>query len=258
MPAIVVPPLNVAKRSRTLSVVVRTLPPRAVVPRHAHDHARLIYGVSGVMSVATAQGTWVVPPQRAIWVPPHIDHEIRSYGAEVRMRSLDLVAQGFPGLARDACCVVGVSPLMRELVLRHVELAGQPASRALSLIRGLIALELRQLPVAALHLPMPRDGRVREVCERIVREPGDRLTLEQWGERVGASARTLARHFIAGTGMNFQRWRQQARLMEALTRLASGQAVTTVALDLGYESPSAFTAMFRRTLGCAPRDYFED
>ncbi|CAM3878195.1 AraC family transcriptional regulator [Bordetella tumulicola] len=250
------PPLNVAKGARTISVVVRTLPARALVPRHAHDHARLIYAVQGVMSVSTAQGSWVVPPERAIWVPPHTDHEIRSYGAEVMMRSLDLAPRGFPRLQKSSCCVVGVSRLMRELVLRHAELAGQPPSLALRLIRELMALELRQLPVSALHLPMPRDARLREVCERIVRNPGDRLTLDDWGRRVGASSRTLARHFVAETGMNFQRWRQQARLMEALTRLASGQSVTAVAMDLGYDSPSAFTAMFRRTLGCPPRSYF--
>jgi AraC-like DNA-binding protein len=44
-------------------------------------------------------------------------------------------------------------------------------------------------------------------------------------------------------------WRQQARLMEALSRLASGQSITAVALDVGYESPSAFTAMFHRNFG---------
>jgi AraC-like DNA-binding protein len=258
MEPIIMPPLNVAKGSRAISVVARTLPARALVPRHAHDHARLIYAVQGVMSVSTDQGSWVVPPERAIWVPPHTDHELRSYGAEVMMRSLDLAARGFPRLRKSSCYVVGVSPLMRELVLRHAELADKPPSTALRLIRELMGLELRQLPVSALHLPMPCDTRLREVCERIVREPGDRLTLEDWGRQVGASSRTLARHFVAETGMNFQRWRQQARLLEALTRLASGQAVTAVAMDLGYDSPSAFTAMFRRTLGCPPRSYFAD
>lgn len=251
-----VPPLHVAGQSASISVVSRTLPPGAIVPRHTHDHARLIHGITGVMSVQTAQGTWVVPPARAIWVPAHTDHQIRVFG-EVAMRSLDLATSTFPGLPAQACRVVAVTEFMRHLILRYERLLDAQDGRAARLIRALIVIELRELPVAALHLPMPRDPRLRMVCDGLVQDPGDTRTLEAWSRRAGASSRTLARKFIAETGMNFDRWRQQARLLDALARLAAGQPVIAVALELGYNSPSAFSAMFRRAFGCSPRDYFK-
>lgn len=252
---ILVSPLNVAGQSSSISIVARTLPARALVPRHSHDHARLIHGIAGVMSVQTSQGTWVVPPARAIWVPAHTDHEIRAFG-EVTMRSLDLATSIFPGLPAESCCVVAVTDFMRHLVLRYEQLRDEPDGRAALLIRELMVIELRHLPVAPLHLPMPRDARLRVVCVGIVDAPGETLTLEEWGRRVGASSRTLARKFVAETGMNFDRWRQQARLLDALARLAAGQPILTIALELGYNSPSAFSAMFKRAFGCTPRDYF--
>jgi AraC-like DNA-binding protein len=56
--------------------------------------------------------------------------------------------------------------------------------------------------------------------------------------------------------MSFGPWRRQALLLASLSRLAAGEPVTNIALDLGYDSPSAFTAMFRRTLGVTPSRYF--
>ena len=70
------------------------------------------------------------------------------------------------------------------------------------------------------------------------------------------ASRTLARLFAGETGMRFVDWRRQARLAAALVRLAEGEDVATVARGLGYASASAFTAMFRQSLGKAPREYF--
>jgi AraC-like DNA-binding protein len=102
---------------------------------------------------------------------------------------------------------------------------------------------------------MPRDKRLRLICETLLAAPGDQRTLEQWASSANASARTLARLFVAETGLSFGAWRQQARVLEAMGRLGSGQPVTQVAFDLGYESVSAFSAMFRRASGASPRHY---
>jgi AraC-like DNA-binding protein len=67
--------------------------------------------------------------------------------------------------------------------------------------------------------------------------------------------RAFTRAFRRETGMSFGEWRQQACLLVALPRLAAGQPVTAVALDLGYESPAAFSTMFKRLLGMAPSQY---
>jgi AraC-like DNA-binding protein len=116
--------------------------------------------------------------------------------------------------------------------------------------------QMQGLSVAPLHLPMPRDPRLQAIAQGVLRDPADPRTLTHWARDVGASTRILARLFLADTGLTFRHWCQQARLLEALRRLASREPVTAVALDLGYDSPSAFIAMFKRALGTTPGRYF--
>jgi AraC-like DNA-binding protein len=240
---------------RTVVAMARDFPDGYHIARDRHARGQLIYATAGVMTVTTPHGTWVVPPQRAVWVPPDTDHESRMFG-RVAMRTLYVA----PDAARRMparCCVVTVSPLLRELILEATRLPLEYDERGRDArVMRLILDDLGASPAVALHLPQPEDKRLRRICAALVADPADATSLEAWAARVGASARTLARTFARETGMGFASWRQQARLVAALQRLAAGEAVTAVALDLGYASPSAFSAMFRRALGTSPRDYF--
>jgi AraC-like DNA-binding protein len=71
------------------------------------------------------------------------------------------------------------------------------------------------------------------------------------------SRRAFTRLFRRETGLTFATWRQQACLIAALPRLAAGEPVTAVAIDLGYDNPAAFTSMFKRALGSSPRAYLK-
>ncbi len=221
---------------------------------HRHYRAQLVYASAGVITVATATGTWVVPPQQAVWVPAGVEHEVRSAGP-LTLRSLYVHPCATEGLPKT-CCVLGVPPLLRELILRAVTFGDSVASDGPEArILGLIPDELRSLEPEPLHLPLARDRRLRAVTERLAAEPGDGRPLAAWAKIAGASERTLARLFLSETGLTFGAWRQRLRLLAGVARLAEGQAVTAVAYDLGYESPSAFIAMFRRSLGATPGHY---
>ena len=225
------------------------------VPPHSHAKHQLIYAIAGVMTVSTDTGHWVVPPSRGLWVPAGMTHAIRCL-SEVHMRSLyvrpDTSAQMF-----DNCCVVGISPLLCELIGAAADIA-QPYlenSRDGRLMRLLLD-ELCALPVLPLYLPLPTDERVRRICESLQQRLDDPSTLADWAQYLGLSAKTIQRLFVAQTGMSFGRWRQQARLLRALELLASGEKVIDIALTLGYESPSAFTSMFRKQFGQTPSQFF--
>ena len=123
-------------------------------------------------------------------------------------------------------------------------------------VMRLILDEIRQMSTVPLNLPEPEDPKLKQITGAIKNDPADHSTLEDWGRVVGASSRTLARLFWAETGMTFRQWQRQARLLEGLVRLAEGHPVSATALDVGYENPSAFIAMFRRSLGMSPRQYF--
>ncbi len=231
----------------------RTYPAGHVVAPHDHDHAQLLYARRGLMRVETALGVWAVPPQRAVWIPARMRHRVDMVG-EVEMRSLYVLEslEGLPG----ACQVISVSPLLREMIAAftaaRLDYAPQgPESRLASVI-----LDLLRAPVlATLHLPMPGAARLRPIVEAILADPADPRGLKDWAKAAGASARTLARLFEAEAGMGFRAWRQQVRLHAALARLSAGEAVTGVAFAVGYDSPSAFIAMFRKALGASPRAY---
>jgi len=196
-----------------------------------------------------------VPPTRAIWMPAGISHAIRCIGV-VHMRSVYVRPDAAPHLPSRAHAV-GVSPLLRELVLAAVEVQGEyrPESRDGRLMRLLLD-ELHALPVLPLHLPQPGEPRLARICARILAHPEDVSTLSDWAMELGVDAKTIQRSFARETGMTFGQWRQQARLLHGLERLALGDKVVDVALALGYESPSAFAAMFKRQFGEAPRAYF--
>lgn len=218
---------------------------------HRHDYGQLLYSAEGVMRVVTPAGTWLVPSNRAVWIPPAAEHEVSSV-TPAKLRNVYV----FPDLAPDMpgdCRVFDASRLMRELVMAVIDL---PRDYAVDGPDGRVARvlldQVQAAPVADLHLPMPGDRRLRTVVDALIAQPGDGRTLEDWATRAGASARTLARLFEAETGLSFGEWRRRLRLHAALARLAAGEQVTTVALDVGYDSPSAFIAMFRDAMGETP------
>ncbi|GMG90219.1 transcriptional regulator [Cupriavidus sp. TKC] len=224
---------------------------------HSHPRAQLIYAYVGAILVTTDFGSWVVPPQRAVWVPCNVEHAMQACG-DVEMRTVYVRSDAVPEELHD-CCVVAVPPLLRELISAVVRmpLTYEEGSRD-SLVVELLLQDLRPLSVVPLHLPMPRDTRLSKICAKILDDPSDETSVEAWSRSVGASERTIIRLFPEETGMTYSRWKQQARLMAAVRLLAEGCHVTDIALQLGYESPSAFSAMFRRALGMTPTEYFRD
>ncbi|MBM3585064.1 MAG: AraC family transcriptional regulator [Alphaproteobacteria bacterium] len=229
----------------------------AVIAPHRHKAGQLLYSVTGVMTVAAAEGLWVVPPQRAVWIQPGRRHAVRASG-RVAMRALFVHGGAARRLPR-ACTVIAVTPLLRALVLGLNERLG--ARRHVTTRHPMAALALAKLVLmdqAPLHLPMPTDRRARRVADALMADPTDARPLAAHGRTVGASGRTLARLFVAETGMSFGRWRQQRRLIAALESLPQGRPVTEAALDAGYATPSAFCAMFRRALGTSPSRFSRD
>ncbi|MCR9219363.1 MAG: helix-turn-helix transcriptional regulator [Alphaproteobacteria bacterium] len=224
-------------------------------PSHRHDWGQLIYAVEGALRVETQAGNWLAPPQRAVWAPPGVAHAVATPGPAA-FRSLYIAREAAAGLP-DRVTVLEVDALLRELIRALADLpeaydeAG-PAGRLVSVLLD----RLRAAAPAPLHLPLPRDRRLAAIAEALSRDPADGRTLDQFAAEAGASARTLARLFQRETGLSFGQWRTRRRLLAAIERLADGAPVTAIAYDLGYDSPSAFVAMFRRETGTTPARFF--
>jgi AraC-like DNA-binding protein len=209
------------------------------------------------MIVGTEQGSWVVPPQRAIWIPAGVRHDIRMAG-EVSTRSIylkDAVVANAP----DRCKVIAVSPLLRRLLIEAIDLpiAYERDARANHIIQ-LILLELESFVELPLRVPIPAQLRLARKCRAFMTAPNTRDTIDDWASALHMSRRAFTRLFRKETGMSFSAWRQQACAVAALPRLISGEPITSVAMDLGYGSPAAFSAMFRRVMGATPVGYLVD
>jgi AraC-like DNA-binding protein/mannose-6-phosphate isomerase-like protein (cupin superfamily) len=237
-----------------INLFARDYAPGHRVRLHFHDRDQLLYASRGVMTVQTGADTWVVPTQRAVWIPAGTSHAIVMSGA-VSMRALYLRAR-LAQLPRS-CCVVNVTPLLRELIAHACAFAA--LSRRIPWQRHLIDVILDQLALiqtVPLQLPNASDARARRITGLLIANPGDRRPLGELCHSAGATKRTVERLFQAEMGMTPGKWRQQLRLMQALRLLAGGAKVTQAALDAGYSTPSAFIAMFRKALGTTPRSYF--
>ncbi|WLE61140.1 helix-turn-helix transcriptional regulator [Burkholderia plantarii] len=225
--------------------------------RHQHRRAQLLYSVRGILNCEIEDGVWIVPPQCAVWIPGDLPHAARGSG-ETECHCLFVEPDAAPDLPKS-CCTISVSPLLRELLLK---VAGFPelyplGSREDRLIAVLLD-ELAMAPVEDLHLPMPRDPRLRRLAEMLLTDPTDKTSKGDWATRIGMSERSMSRLLMHEIGMSFGRWRRQLHVILALQRLTKGESVQTVALELGYENASGFVTMFRKAVGKPPARYLAD
>ena len=232
---------------------------------HQHPWGQLAHCASGLLQVTVSatsseagerpafETTTIVPPSRAVWIPPGARHAVTMLEAS-QLHTLYIDASVVPDTWQGTRVLV-VSPLLRELVRGMDQPQAQQATQQQALAT-LVLAEMAHAPTQPLGVPMPDpqrgDRRLRALCEAVMNAPAQHATLAGWAAHSGASERTLARLFRDELGMGFQRWRQQVVLAHALPMLARGTPVSQVAAASGYASDSAFTAMFRTALGQPP------
>jgi AraC-like DNA-binding protein len=206
------------------------------------------------MTIGCPNGRWIVPTGRAVWVPPDTPHDICMAG-QVGIRTVFVAPDARTDLP-SACEVIEVSPLLREAVIAAVNI---PLDYALGgrdeRVMQLILDEVQCAPRLSTQLPVPRHPRLAALCARLIAEPALPMSLEEAAQTLCMSSRTLSRLFHREVGMSFPDWRRHTRLLLSLSRLTSGMSIFEVALEHGYDSPSAFAAAFKRMLGMAPSAY---
>lgn len=222
------------------------------IPLHHHRRGQLTFAVSGIMRVETPEAAWVLPPARALWLPPQWPHTVimRSH-VELRTVYIDEVqCAGLP----QTPSLIDISGLLRELILALLEEPADydEADRGGALAK-LILTELSRLREGQPGVPMPRDPRALRVARALLEDSSIEHDLDRWASEAGGSRRTLARLFRSETGLGFAEWRARLRAIDGLARLSAGASVAETARAVGYASPSAFSAMIHRTLGEPPR-----
>jgi AraC-like DNA-binding protein len=239
---------------RPVVAIGNDYPPSFELERHQHRRGQLLYAASGVVAVSTPEGAWVAPPERAVWIPGGTPHAVRMVGTvQTRSVLIEPAASIALGLA---CRVLAVSPLLRQLLVTASELPLEYDEQGHDgLVMRLLVAEIEQAPVIPLVVPFPANPAIAARCHAFLETPRVDETIDRWADALAMNRRRFTRLFRRETGMSFAQWRQQACLSVALPRLAAGEPVTTIALDLGYDSPANFSTMFKRVLGVPPSRY---
>ena len=224
---------------------------------HQHRKAQIMLASRGVLACEAEGGVWIVPPGSALWVPGGVPHRVSAAGS-VEGYSVFIEAQAFAALPA-ACCMMSVSPLLRELIVRCASYpAVAPEGGIEAHVATLLLLEAAASATERFFLPMPRDPRLRRIFDALAAAPANPGTLEDWAGRSAVSGRTLSRLVRAETGMSFGRWRQRIQVALSILRLAQGATVQAVALELGYESAGSFVTMFRKVIGTSPARFMAE
>lgn len=224
------------------------------VPLHRHSRTQIWCARAGVVVVSTAEGRWMIPPGHGLVIPAGLDHSAQAI-SPVEMQSIYVEREA---LTVDRPRVVEITTLATSLMTELIdESIRSTTDHRRFLVRSLLLDEINRLPPRPLGLPFPGHERLATLCRDFLKMPAARSEIDDWAMRLGISRRSFTRLFRAETGVSFATWRQQACIFAALPRLTAGEAVTTVAMDVGYESIAAFTTMFRRMLGSSPRQYLK-
>ncbi|MCG7489229.1 helix-turn-helix transcriptional regulator [Vibrio sp. Of14-4] len=225
-----------------------------VEPPHTHQCSQFLHALNGVIRVDTPSESWVVTTHQGLWIPSGISHSLRITG-DVRVRTLFVDPMARADLP-NTCMLSKVSPLLTSLIIEAVSLpdirlSGTRDERIFELILD----ELRLLNAINFYLPIPKTEALVMLCQNVSERISHPWTASDAAKFLGQSERTVSRRFQQELGLTFIEWLRQQRLLCASELLASGCSVLDTALAIGYDSPSAFSAMFKSRTGLSPRDY---
>lgn len=227
-----------------------------IIPRrHRHNWGQLSYTLRGYLQVWTNTANFIALPQRAVWVPAGIEHQVEQRSSNTIIRSL-YIDNNYLSEDWRHCRVLAVSPLLHELIKTFSTLAIEyDVDGADGRLANVLLDQLAISKEAGLVLPWPSDPRIQPICKELQNNPDTALDLSSYSKQIGISDKTLTRMFQKETGLGFRLWRQRARLVHALPLLERGDRITDVAVACGYDSLSSFIATFKKHTGVTPGEF---
>lgn len=223
---------------------------------HQHDRIQLLHTLSGVIHVKTDEGIWVIPPSKGIWIPENKVHAISIHG-QVKARGIFVQPYARADFITE-CAVVAIPKLLSELINEAVNIKDEiiPHTRNERLLE-LILDELRILEELPFQLPEPKSILLKEIVIFLKSDFSKGTDLDEISRNFHISPKKVSRLFLKETNMTFSTWYKQAKLLQALTELELKKSILNIALELGYESPSSFSYMFKREMGVSPTEYLK-
>lgn len=221
---------------------------------HQHLKSQFLITFSGLITIETGDGIWMVPPNTAIWIPPHVMHRGRSFG----------FSSGYVVFIDDHFTkqnqyleMYQVPAFLKALLIRVSEIEHEYTSLEDDRLIHCLLDEIKNAPVQALNLPIPKDIRLKKITTTLIEQPELHHSLATWAKLICMSERNFTRLFKNETGLSVQQWRRQLHVLLALQWLSEGWSVHQIAEKLAYDSDSSFIVMFKKMMGISPKRYLE-
>jgi AraC-like DNA-binding protein len=248
--------------SRPVRAKVQRLFMSQEVSSHRHPWAQLAFSITGMTRLIVEDGVFIVAPWQALWIPANVGHAV-TVPAETEVYTLYFLEDVIPMPSNpvtesarwERCSVIEVSDLLRAVVLQmdsrpDDDIPTVPARPERERLLVNVALEeLSIAPSIPLGIELPKERRIRQLCQAVLQDPMRHSTLDAWAEDAGASPRTIARLFRRELGIGFSQWRKKVLLAQAVSRVENSKPISEIAAELGYASTSAFSAMVKRSAG---------
>lgn len=226
----------------------------AICASHSHPRAQLLYATSGVMNIVVQNHIWVVNPLQGLWIPSGIEHEV-SFQKNVKLYSV-FIDPSFTEKLPTSSFSFDISIFLKQLIFKitSFENEGIPTPSQKRIMEVFID-ELAVIEPSSTFLPTSNNVKLQNIISLLMNDTASKYTIDHYADLSFMSTRTLSRLFIRELGMNFSDWRIRLKLLEAIKRLGEKQSIKEIALDLGYETTSAFIFMFKKKLGKTPSNY---
>ncbi len=223
---------------------------------HLHSRHQLLYSFSGRVILQSREARWLLPPQRAAWIPAGTRHQTTLDRAE----TISVFFKAIPGGFRvEDIRIIRANSLLREMLLyssrwpanRFLPRKEQALGRSFFEALALLCVDWIQQELP-FRLPAPRDPTIQKAVGHLLTHL-DSATVKSAAHASAQSVRTLRRRFLPATGLTWQQYALHARLLQAMdTLLSTKRSVLEIALSVGYNSPSAFAKAFQQFTGSTP------
>jgi AraC-like DNA-binding protein len=224
---------------------------------HVHRRHQILFAAQGLLLLETESSQWLLPPQRAAWIPAQVRHRARARGS-VRLRTVYLAQELVPS-PPATCIVFGVTPLAREMILFAMRWGPAPAhdETGEAFFAALAALAREWVAAEQPYrLPVAKTPELAKAMQFALENMDGEVSVDAAARVAGVSLRTLTRRFTEETGTTWRAFVHTARMLRAMELLAvPGARVGQVAFSVGFKSLGAFTTAFTEFTGETPRDY---
>ncbi|NTG51007.1 helix-turn-helix transcriptional regulator [Agrobacterium rhizogenes] len=228
--------------------------PDTYMAPHAHVFGQLSFVSYGSMNIDVEGKRFLSPPHYAVWIPPLWKHS--AYNETATAYCSVYISAQCSGRFSDRPCALELNPILRAILVdfaeRDIHVPDTDRDRRLAEVL------LDQIEIAPPHeayLPHAASAEIQSILDALQADPASDLPLAAWAERFHMTVRTLERRCQRELGISLGEWRQRMRFLRAVEWLDKGRTIQAIAFDLGYSTPSAFIAMFKRLSGKTPEQY---